>query len=64
MDVRKDIKDEERALILLASLTKFYKPLVQSILVGKSIHQLDEVVKSLKESQQMMGLINLPKKTR
>ena len=47
----KGIKDEEQSLFLLASLSKSYKPLVQSILVGKSTLGLDDVVRSLKESQ-------------
>lgn len=60
MNAGDDIKDEEHALLLLASLPKSYKSLVQSMLAGKSTLQLDEVVKSLKESQQMMGVNNSP----
>lgn len=36
MKVGENIKDEERSLLLLASLPKSYKPLVQSMLTGKS----------------------------
>lgn len=49
------IKDEEQALLLLASLPKSFKPLVQSMLAGKSTLNLDEVMSTLKESQRMMG---------
>jgi gag-polypeptide of LTR copia-type len=49
------IKDEEQALLLLASLPKSFKPLVQSMLAGKSTLRLDEVTNTLKESQRMMG---------
>ncbi|KAL2320564.1 hypothetical protein Fmac_029533 [Flemingia macrophylla] len=49
------IKDEEQALLLLASLPKSYKSLMQSLLAGKSTLLLDEVIRTLKESQQMMG---------
>lgn len=60
MNAGEDIKDEEQALFLLASLPKFYKSLVQSMLAENSTLHLDEVVKSLKESQQMMGIDQSP----
>ena len=49
------IKEEEKALLILASLPKSFKPLVQSMLVGKSTLQFDEMMNMLKESHQLMG---------
>ena len=49
------IKDEEQALLLLASLPKSFKPLVQSMLAGKSTLKLEEAMTTMKESQRMMG---------
>nr|KYP36341.1 Retrovirus-related Pol polyprotein from transposon TNT 1-94 [Cajanus cajan]KYP52429.1 Retrovirus-related Pol polyprotein from transposon TNT 1-94 [Cajanus cajan] len=55
MNAGETIKDEEQALLILASLPKSYKSLVQSLLAGKSTLLLDEVIRALKENQQMMG---------
>ena len=54
-NVGETIKEEEKALLILASLPKSFKPLVQSMLAGKSTLQFDEVMNVLKESHQLMG---------
>lgn len=55
-NAEEDIEDEEQVSLLLASLLKSYKALVQSMLSGKSILQLYEVVELLKGSQQMISI--------
>ena len=41
-------------MLLLSSLSKSYKSLVQTLLVGKSTLILDEVITVLRESQKLM----------
>ncbi|VFQ86382.1 unnamed protein product [Cuscuta campestris] len=54
MNADDKIKDEEQALLLLASLPKSYKPLVQMLLVGRTTLTVDEVTAALCESERMM----------
>ncbi|VFQ59821.1 unnamed protein product [Cuscuta campestris] len=53
MNADDKIKDEEQAL-LLVSLPKSYKPLVETLLVGKTTLTVDEVTTALRESERMM----------
>ncbi|KAL5154734.1 Retrovirus-related Pol polyprotein from transposon TNT 1-94 [Glycine soja] len=46
--------DEEQALLLLISLPRFFKTLVQTLLVGRSTLNLDEVIATLRENERMM----------
>lgn len=57
----KKIKDKEQILFLLVSLSKFYKSLVQLILARKNTLHLNEVEKSLKKRQQIIGINKSPK---
>ncbi|VFQ61770.1 unnamed protein product [Cuscuta campestris] len=43
------IKDEEQGLLLLASLPKFFKPFVQSMIAGRTTLRLDEVTTESKD---------------
>jgi len=43
------LSDEEQALLLLASLPRSFKALVQTLLVRRSTLNLDEVTAALKE---------------
>lgn len=49
------IKSEEEALLLLTSLPKSYKNLVQSILVGKTTLKLKDVTNVLLENDRFLG---------
>ena len=46
--------DEEQALLLLASLPRSFKALVQKLLVRRSTLKLDEVTVALIENERMM----------
>lgn len=48
------ISEEEQALLLLASLPRSYKALVQTLLVGRTTLKLDEVTAALRENERMM----------
>lgn len=48
------IQDEEQALLLLASLPKSFKTVVQTMLIGRTSLKLDEVVAVLRENERMM----------
>jgi len=48
------LSDEEQTLLLLASLLRFFKALVQTLLVGRSTLKLDEVTATLRENETMM----------
>ena len=48
------ISEEEQALLLLSLLPKSYKPLVQTLLVGKRTLNLGEVTVALRENKRMM----------
>ena len=52
------IGDEEQALLLLSSLPKSMKSLVQTILVGKTSLTLNEVSKVLVENDKWLGVEN------
>lgn len=52
-NVDETIKDEEQALLLLASLPKSYKPFVQTMLTGRTTLTLDDVVKALRDNERM-----------
>jgi len=46
------LSDEEQALLLLALLLRSFKALVQTLLVGRSTLNLDEVTTALKENDE------------
>lgn len=52
------ISDKDRALLLLASLSKIYKPIVHTLLVGMMKISLDEAMTALRENNKMMAQIN------
>ena len=41
-------------MLMLASLPRSYKPLVQTLLVGRTTLKLDKVTTTLKENERMM----------
>ena len=41
-------------MLLLASLPRSYKPLVQTLVVGRRMLKLDEVTVTLRENERMM----------
>ena len=45
------LSDEEQTLLLLASLPRSFKVLVQTLLVGRSTLNLDEVIVALRENE-------------
>jgi len=49
-----NIEDGEQALLLIASLPKSYKPIVQTMLVRKTMQKLNEVTTVLWESERML----------
>ena len=51
--------DEEQALLLLASLPRFFKALVQKLLVGRSTLKSDEVTTALRENKRMVRTENV-----
>ena len=53
------LSDEEQALLLLASLPRSFKALVQTLLVGRSTLNLDEVTVALRENERMMRTENV-----
>ncbi|XP_020262570.1 uncharacterized protein LOC109838550 [Asparagus officinalis] len=55
MNIDEEIKEEEHALLLLSSLPKSYKPLVQMIITGKQTLKFDDVTTLLRENEIMMG---------
>ncbi|RZB46321.1 Retrovirus-related Pol polyprotein from transposon TNT 1-94 [Glycine soja] len=56
------LSDEEQALLLLASLPRSFKALVQTLLVGRSTLNLDEVTTALRENERMMRTNNVDDK--
>ena len=50
--------DEEQALLLLTSLSKSFKALVQTLLMGRSTLNLDEKIAALRENERMMRIEN------
>ena len=48
------IEEEEKSLLLLASLPKSFKSLMQMMLVGENMFQLSDVITVLKENERMM----------
>ena len=54
------LSDEEQTfLLLLASLPRSFKVLVQTLLVGRSTLNLDEVTVTLRENERMMRTENV-----
>ena len=51
--------DEEQALLLLASLSRSFKALVQTLLVRRSTSKLDEVTVALRENERKMRTENV-----
>ena len=49
-----NIEDEEQALILLASLPKSYKSIVQTMLVRKTTLKMDEMTPIVRENERML----------
>jgi len=54
LNANDEIEDEEQPLLLLASLPKSYKPIVQTMLVGKTTMKMDEVTVVLRENEMML----------
>ena len=52
------IPDQEQALLLLASLPKSYRPIVQTLLVGREKITLDEAITIVRENERMMTQID------
>lgn len=52
------IPDQEQALLLLASLPKSYRPIVQTLLVGREKITLDEAITVVRENERMMSQID------
>lgn len=46
-------------MLLLASLSRSYKPLVQTLLVGRTMLKLDEVITTLQENDRIMRSENI-----
>jgi len=53
------LSDEKQSLLLLASLPRFFKALVQTLLVGRSTLNLDEVTVALRENEIMIRTENV-----
>ena len=53
------LSNEEWALLLLASLPRSFKALVQTLLVERSTLNLDEVIAALRENEIMMRTKNV-----
>lgn len=53
-----ELKNEEKALILLSSLPKSYGPIVQTVLVGRSTLKLDDVTTLLRENKRFIRAEN------
>lgn len=47
------MKDEEQALLMLSSLSKSYKPFVQTMLSGRTTLTLEDVLKALRDNERM-----------
>ena len=54
LNANKKLTDEEQALLLLASLPKEYKNIVQTLLIGRDSITLDQALKALRESDRFM----------
>ncbi|KAL5170612.1 Retrovirus-related Pol polyprotein from transposon TNT 1-94 [Glycine soja] len=52
-------KFNQLALLLLASLPRSFKALVQTLLVGRSTLNLDDVIHTLRENERMMRTVNV-----
>ena len=57
LSVEVKIDEEDKAIILLASLSKSYETLVTTLLVGKSMLTVDEVATTLLETANMKQTI-------
>jgi len=53
------LSDEEQTLLLLASLPRSFKALVQMLLVGRWTLNLDEVIIALRENERIMRAENV-----
>ena len=54
LNARNKLSNEEQVLLLLASLPRSFKALVQTLLVGRSTLNLDEVTIALRENERIM----------
>lgn len=52
------ISDQEQALLLLASLSKSYRPIVHTLLVGREKITPDEAITIVRENERMMSQID------
>ena len=59
MNANDKLSDEEKSLLLLASLPRSFKALVQMLLVGRWTLNLDEVTVALRENKRMMRTKNI-----
>ena len=53
------LSDEEQTLLLLASLPRSFKALVQMLFMGRSTLNLDEVTVALRENKRMISTENV-----
>ena len=51
--------DEEQAFLFLTSLPRSFKALIQTLLLGRSTLNLDEVIATLRENERMMRIENV-----
>ncbi|GAV62839.1 UBN2_2 domain-containing protein [Cephalotus follicularis] len=58
MDLYSLKMDEENVILLLSSLPRSYRPLVQMMLAGKPTLKLDDVAALLHENERLMGNVN------
>nr|GFB56637.1 retrovirus-related Pol polyprotein from transposon TNT 1-94 [Tanacetum cinerariifolium] len=49
------IKDKEKALLMLSSLSKSYKPFVQTMLTGRTTLTFKDLLKALRDNKRMTG---------
>lgn len=57
-NVDKKISDQEQSLLLLASLPKSYRLIVQTLLMGRKTITLDEAITIVRENERMMTQID------
>ena len=53
------ISDQEQALLVLASLPKSYRPIVQTLLIGREKITLEEAITIVKENERMISKMDV-----
>ena len=59
LNVNDKLSNEEQTLLLLTSLPRSFKALVQMLFVERSTLNLDEVITAIKENERMMRTENI-----